>query len=220
MAGTPALIKAYLRLGGFVGEGAWIDHAFNTTDVCLVMDTAQDERPSTAISTRRKQDARRHERLARRPMPRAADRGAGAGCGSSRRGVVLAVFTYGWLVLLLLLVRLIERPLVRANRPVTPWITQFVCRVAFPILGLRPATTRHADAATGGGGGQPCVLAGHLHAERGAAGLFRGQIRGGGLARYRLAGAGDGHGVHRPQGHRGQGAARAVRGSGCAPGIG
>lgn len=41
MAGTPALIKAYLRLGGFVGEGAWIDYAFNTTDVCLVMDTDQ-----------------------------------------------------------------------------------------------------------------------------------------------------------------------------------
>ena len=39
MAGTPALIKAYLRLGGFVGQGAWVDHAFNTTDVCLVMDT-------------------------------------------------------------------------------------------------------------------------------------------------------------------------------------
>ncbi len=38
---TPALIKAYLRLGGFVGEGAWIDHDFNTTDVCLVMDTAR-----------------------------------------------------------------------------------------------------------------------------------------------------------------------------------
>lgn len=41
MAGTPALIKAYLRLGGFVGDGAWIDHAFNTTDVCLVMDTGR-----------------------------------------------------------------------------------------------------------------------------------------------------------------------------------
>lgn len=41
MAGTPALIKAYLRLGGFVGDGAWIDHAFNTTDVCLVMDTTR-----------------------------------------------------------------------------------------------------------------------------------------------------------------------------------
>ena len=38
---TPALIKAYLRLGGFVGEGAWVDHAFNTTDVCLILDTAR-----------------------------------------------------------------------------------------------------------------------------------------------------------------------------------
>lgn len=35
----PALIKAYLRLGGFVGEGAFIDHNFNTLDVCLLMDT-------------------------------------------------------------------------------------------------------------------------------------------------------------------------------------
>jgi putative hemolysin len=41
MKATPALIKAYLRLGGFVGEGAWIDRAFRTTDVCLVMDTAR-----------------------------------------------------------------------------------------------------------------------------------------------------------------------------------
>ena len=41
MAATPALIKAYLRLGGFVGDGAWIDRDFNTTDVCLVMDTGQ-----------------------------------------------------------------------------------------------------------------------------------------------------------------------------------
>ncbi len=41
MLATPALIKAYLRLGGFVGEGAFVDHSFNTTDVCLVMDTEQ-----------------------------------------------------------------------------------------------------------------------------------------------------------------------------------
>lgn len=41
MRATPALIKAYLRLGGRVGEGAFIDQAFNTLDVCLVMDTAQ-----------------------------------------------------------------------------------------------------------------------------------------------------------------------------------
>ncbi|WP_170505282.1 GNAT family N-acetyltransferase [Ruegeria arenilitoris] len=38
---VPALIKAYLRLGGFVGEGAFIDHSFNTTDVCLILDTAR-----------------------------------------------------------------------------------------------------------------------------------------------------------------------------------
>jgi putative hemolysin len=39
MLQVPALIKAYLRLGGCVGDGAFVDHAFNTTDVCLVMDT-------------------------------------------------------------------------------------------------------------------------------------------------------------------------------------
>lgn len=41
MTAVPALIKAYLRLGGFVGEGAYIDRAFNTTDVCLILDTAR-----------------------------------------------------------------------------------------------------------------------------------------------------------------------------------
>ena len=41
MRATPALIKAYLRLGGMVGQGAYVDKAFNTTDVCLILDTAQ-----------------------------------------------------------------------------------------------------------------------------------------------------------------------------------
>lgn len=36
----PSLLKSYLRLGGMVGEGAFVDHAFNTTDVMVVMDTA------------------------------------------------------------------------------------------------------------------------------------------------------------------------------------
>lgn len=36
----PSLIKAYLRLGGYVGDGAFVDHDFNTVDVCLIMDTA------------------------------------------------------------------------------------------------------------------------------------------------------------------------------------
>jgi L-ornithine Nalpha-acyltransferase len=41
MVQIPSLIKAYLRLGGCVGEGAFIDHEFNTVDVCLIMDTAR-----------------------------------------------------------------------------------------------------------------------------------------------------------------------------------
>jgi L-ornithine Nalpha-acyltransferase len=52
MAQTPALIKAYLRLGGFVGEGAFIDHAFNTTDVCLVLDTARMNEAQREIYTK------------------------------------------------------------------------------------------------------------------------------------------------------------------------
>ena len=51
------------------------------------------------------------------------------------RGLVLGLLTYGCLALLLL-VRLVERPLCGQARPVTPYITQFVCRVAFVILGL------------------------------------------------------------------------------------
>ncbi len=35
----PPLIKGYLRLGGFVGDGAVIDEQFNTTDVCVVVKT-------------------------------------------------------------------------------------------------------------------------------------------------------------------------------------
>ncbi|GAA6207493.1 GNAT family N-acetyltransferase [Cognatishimia sp. WU-CL00825] len=52
MLEIPALIKGYLRLGGFVGEGAYIDHAFNTTDVCLVMDTEKLNATQRRIYTR------------------------------------------------------------------------------------------------------------------------------------------------------------------------
>ncbi|MEO0678361.1 MAG: 1-acyl-sn-glycerol-3-phosphate acyltransferase, partial [Pseudomonadota bacterium] len=43
------------------------------------------------------------------------------------RGVPLAINTFGCLGLLLL-VRLIERPLFGARRPITPYITRYVCR--------------------------------------------------------------------------------------------
>lgn len=39
LAALPPLIKGYLRLGGFVGDGAVIDHQFHTTDVCVVVKT-------------------------------------------------------------------------------------------------------------------------------------------------------------------------------------
>jgi putative hemolysin len=39
LAALPPLIKGYLRLGGFVGDGAVIDPQFNTTDVCILVKT-------------------------------------------------------------------------------------------------------------------------------------------------------------------------------------
>lgn len=35
----PPLIKGYLRLGGYVGDGAVVDYQFNTTDVCIIVPT-------------------------------------------------------------------------------------------------------------------------------------------------------------------------------------
>ncbi len=55
MAQTPPLIKAYLRLGGKVGEGVFIDHDFNTVDVCLMMDTDLMSRSHRQILTRGKE---------------------------------------------------------------------------------------------------------------------------------------------------------------------
>lgn len=39
LVSLPPLIKGYLRLGGFVGDGAVVDHQFNTTDVAVVVQT-------------------------------------------------------------------------------------------------------------------------------------------------------------------------------------
>jgi L-ornithine Nalpha-acyltransferase len=45
LKGMPPLIKGYLRLGAFVGDGAVIDHQFGTTDVFIIL-------PVEAIDTR------------------------------------------------------------------------------------------------------------------------------------------------------------------------
>jgi putative hemolysin len=39
MMALPPLIKGYLRLGGFVGDGAVIDRQFNTTDIAVIVQT-------------------------------------------------------------------------------------------------------------------------------------------------------------------------------------
>lgn len=41
IANLEPLIKGYLRLGASVGDGACIDHVFNSVDVCIVLPTAQ-----------------------------------------------------------------------------------------------------------------------------------------------------------------------------------
>jgi putative hemolysin len=40
-AELPPLIKGYLRVGGYVGDGAVVDREFNTTDVCVIVNTEQ-----------------------------------------------------------------------------------------------------------------------------------------------------------------------------------
>ena len=52
------------------------------------------------------------------------------------RGLVMGLYTFGGLVVLLL-ARMIEKPIYGMERPFTPKITQSVCRFAFWVLGMR-----------------------------------------------------------------------------------
>nr|WP_319948185.1 lysophospholipid acyltransferase family protein [uncultured Shimia sp.] len=52
------------------------------------------------------------------------------------RGGLLGGLVFGGLILLLL-IRLIEKPIFGLRRPWTPWLTQFVCRTAFVILQIK-----------------------------------------------------------------------------------
>jgi 1-acyl-sn-glycerol-3-phosphate acyltransferase len=67
-------------------------------------------------------------------MPRPAI-GPGGWLRIVARGLILGLLVYLGLCLLLL-IRLIERPLHGLNRPWTPQITRLVCRTAFPIMGI------------------------------------------------------------------------------------
>ena len=61
--------------------------------------------------------------------------GAGGIVRAALRGTLLAVLVFGGL-LVLLLVRLVERPLYGLHRPFTPYITQAVCRTALWVMGI------------------------------------------------------------------------------------
>lgn len=65
--------------------------------------------------------------------------GVGDGVRAVVRAVPLAVLVFGGLAVLLL-VRLLERPLYGFRRPWTPYITQTVCRGALMVLGIRFAS--------------------------------------------------------------------------------
>jgi 1-acyl-sn-glycerol-3-phosphate acyltransferase len=71
-------------------------------------------------------------------VPKAEPVGLAGWVRAVLRGTTLGLVTFGCLALLLL-ARLVERPIFGVRRPATPYITQFVCRSAFVILGIRRA---------------------------------------------------------------------------------
>ncbi|WP_299815357.1 GNAT family N-acetyltransferase [uncultured Jannaschia sp.] len=49
MRHVPSLIKTYLRAGAVVGDGAYVDRAFNTVDVCMVLEPARARLPDALL---------------------------------------------------------------------------------------------------------------------------------------------------------------------------
>lgn len=49
---VPTLIKSYLRMGGKVGEGAYLDQEFNCIDVCMILDAQTLNQKHKAIYAR------------------------------------------------------------------------------------------------------------------------------------------------------------------------
>ncbi|PTX48560.1 lyso-ornithine lipid acyltransferase [Gemmobacter caeni] len=71
------------------------------------------------------------------------------------RGLALGAVTYGCLAIFLL-VRLVEKPLFGLHRPITPWITQFVCRAGLAIMGFGYSVTGRPMQ------GQGAIVANHV----------------------------------------------------------
>ncbi len=71
--------------------------------------------------------------------PQPAQFGLGGWLRVILRAVPLGALVFGGLIILLL-VRLLERSLWGMRRPVTPYVTQFVCRSSLALLGIRYRT--------------------------------------------------------------------------------
>lgn len=66
--GLEPIIKGYVRAGAYVGDGAWVDHAFNAIDVCIVLPT---ERLSTRYARRFERGNARAATLPSQPVMQA-----------------------------------------------------------------------------------------------------------------------------------------------------
>ena len=158
----PPLIKAYLRLGGFVGEGAYVDLAFNTVDVCVVMDTARMTERYRQFYERNRGARGREGRLERRRAAgaAAADRRP-SGCGSAC-AAVWARRCWRLLFAVFLPLRGLDLAAERvAGRPVSrlgPRVVQAWAALALPTLGLR--FVRRGEPMRGRGPSSPTIRAG------------------------------------------------------------
>ena len=182
----PPLIKAYLRLGGFVGDGAFVDDDFNTIDVCVVMDTG-----------------RMTERYLHFYRRGAGAPGVRAGWNEAEPPVLPPLrpaerlrlaLRAAWSVLALVVLFAVFLPLRGhrppgrarvAGRPVTamgPAIVRLWAAQALPALGLRFVRQGHADAGRRGVRRQPFELDRHRRAAAGGGAVPGVEGRGAGLA--------------------------------------
>jgi hypothetical protein len=210
----PPLIKAYLRLGGFVGEGAFIDRTFNTTDVCLVMDTArmnaQGARPLRAragpvsrpglTSRAARGPLRRGDGCASLAVARCWERSSSAGLSSFSSSGWSSGRSSAW-----------RRPLDALDHarrlPHRLRRHGHAPRRRGAQMRRRAASWRTIR-----------LLARHLRAQCAEARLFRLEGRGRGLARHRLARARHRHRLHQPHRARGPAQTEIFEANGCKAG--
>ena len=203
----PPLIKAYLRLGGFVGDGAFVDRDFNTIDVCVVMDTVPDDRALPALLPAHpgapgvRAGWNEAEPPALPPLT----------CGERLRLALRALWSVAVLaVLFAVFLRapgldiLAARLAGRSVSALGPAVVRLWAAQALPTLGLGYVRRGAAHGPGRGVRREPFELARHRGAAAGGGALPRLQGRGAGLAGDRPHRPRHRHHVHRPPPRRGQ----------------